>query len=91
MRAFRDSLQETVDLAGQHEVIAETMSAAVVSETYNLIKEVKEERKKVRFASRPFPLFVWSVGVLAQHTPRGGLCLCPSAPGFFGTSLFVAV
>ncbi|KAB7507512.1 Formin-binding protein 1-like protein, partial [Armadillidium nasatum] len=46
VRAFREALNETSDLAGQHEVIAETLSSSVVQETHNLIKEIKDERKK---------------------------------------------
>lgn len=39
-------LQEITDLAGQHEVIAENMSAHIVKEILILLKELKEERKR---------------------------------------------
>jgi hypothetical protein len=38
--------QEIGDLAGQHEVIAETMSAQIVKEISVLLKELKDERKR---------------------------------------------
>ena len=47
MRAFKDALCETADLAGQHEVIAETLNTSVVQEAHNLMKELKDDRKKV--------------------------------------------
>lgn len=47
VKAFRDAVSETADLAGQHEVISETLTANVYNEISTLIKELKEERKKV--------------------------------------------
>ncbi|XP_069943475.1 formin-binding protein 1-like isoform X1 [Cherax quadricarinatus] len=46
VKAFRDAVGETADLAGQHEVISETLSAVVLAEITTLIKEFKEDRKK---------------------------------------------
>ncbi|XP_063604602.1 formin-binding protein 1 homolog isoform X3 [Penaeus indicus] len=46
VKAFRDAVSETADLAGQHEVISETLTANVYNEISTLIKELKEERKK---------------------------------------------
>ncbi|XP_018007984.1 formin-binding protein 1-like isoform X1 [Hyalella azteca] len=44
--AFRDSIKETGDMAGQHELIAEDLNQHIVSRVHDLIKELKEERKK---------------------------------------------
>jgi hypothetical protein len=46
--AFRDSIKETGDMAGQHELIAEDLNQHIVSRVHDLIKELKEERKKVQ-------------------------------------------
>lgn len=47
VKAFRDAVSETADLAGQHEVISETLTSVVLTEIGNLVKEFKEDRKKV--------------------------------------------
>ena len=39
-------LQEVTDMAGQHEVIAETITANIVKEIVMQLKELKEERKR---------------------------------------------
>ncbi|KAF2362739.1 SH3 domain [Trinorchestia longiramus] len=44
--AFRDSIKETGDMAGQHELIAEDLNQKIVTKLHDLIKELKEERKK---------------------------------------------
>ena len=41
-------LNEINDLAGQHEVIAENLSTAVVSDLTTLVKSMKDDRRKVR-------------------------------------------
>jgi len=41
-------LNELGDQAGQHEVIAETLSTQVVHELSALVKQLKEDRRKVR-------------------------------------------
>lgn len=46
MRSFRDTVNETADMAGQHEVISETLTAVVLNEIGSLVKELKEDRKK---------------------------------------------
>ncbi|XP_042210381.1 formin-binding protein 1 homolog isoform X5 [Homarus americanus] len=46
VKAFRDAVSETADLAGQHEVISETLTAVVLAEITTLVKEFKEDRKK---------------------------------------------
>jgi len=46
--AFRESVKETGDMAGQHELISEDLNAHVVTKIHELMKEIKEERKKVR-------------------------------------------
>lgn len=40
-------LCEVNDLAGQHEVIAENLQSDVIREINFLVKDIKEERKKV--------------------------------------------
>ena len=47
MKSFRDVLRETGDLAGQHEMISETLNTSVIQDAQTLMKELKEERKKV--------------------------------------------
>ncbi|XP_066940736.1 formin-binding protein 1 isoform X17 [Macrobrachium rosenbergii] len=46
VRSFRDTVNETADMAGQHEVISETLTAVVLNEIGSLVKELKEDRKK---------------------------------------------
>src|ERR1700712_4223277 len=45
-RAFLMMLQEVTDMAGQHEVIAENITAHIVKEIAMQLKELKEERKR---------------------------------------------
>ncbi|CAG2122655.1 unnamed protein product, partial [Medioppia subpectinata] len=45
-KAFAMMTQEVTDLAGQHELIAENMSAQIVKEIAILLKELKDERKR---------------------------------------------
>lgn len=40
-------MEEVSDLAGQHEVIAENLQAQVINEIAILVKDFREERKKV--------------------------------------------
>lgn len=40
-------LCEVNDLAGQHEVIAENLRSDVINEIHCLVKDIKDERKKV--------------------------------------------
>jgi len=46
VKAFCDTVNETVDLAGQHEVIAENLTSIVLGEINALNKELKDERKR---------------------------------------------
>ena len=46
--AFHAVLEEVVSLANQHEVIADGLNEQVCREITGLVKELKEERKKVR-------------------------------------------
>lgn len=46
-KAFRDVLTEVNDQAGQHEVVSENLTSAVTKEIASLVKDLKEERKKV--------------------------------------------
>ncbi|XP_054158056.1 formin-binding protein 1-like isoform X2 [Oppia nitens] len=45
-KSFNMMTQEVVDLAGQHETIAENMSAQIVKDIATLLKELKDERKR---------------------------------------------
>jgi len=45
-KAFKLMLNEINDLAGQHEVIAENLSTAVVSDLTSLVKSMKDDRRK---------------------------------------------
>jgi len=45
-KAFKLMLNEINDLAGQHEVIAENLSTAVVSDLNQLIRSLKDDRRK---------------------------------------------
>ena len=47
-KAFKLMLNEINDLAGQHEVIAENLSTAVVSDLNILVKSMRDDRRKVR-------------------------------------------
>ena len=44
-------LNEINDLVGQHEVIAENLSTAVVSDLSTLVKSMKDDRRKVVLTS----------------------------------------
>ena len=59
-KAFRDVLTEVNDQAGQHEVVAENLTSAVTKEIVALVKDLKEERKKV----------IWSM--LRHQLPLSG-------------------
>jgi hypothetical protein len=57
-------MTEVNDLAGQHEVIAENLQSNVIREVSILVKDFKEERKKVYnkkcfFSSPNLPLLLW--------------------------------
>lgn len=45
-KAFKLMLNEINDLAGQHEVIAENLSTAVVTDLQTLVKSMKDDRRK---------------------------------------------
>lgn len=45
-KAFKVMLNEITDLAGQHEVIAENLSTAVVADLNTLVKSLKDDRRK---------------------------------------------
>jgi hypothetical protein len=45
-KAFKVMLNEITDLAGQHEVIAENLSTAVVADLATLVKSLKDDRRK---------------------------------------------
>ena len=46
--AYKNLLNELGDQAGQHEMIAENLSTSVVLELSKLVKELKDDRRKVR-------------------------------------------
>lgn len=56
-KAFRDVLTEVNDQAGQHEVVAENLTSAVTKEIVALVKDLKEERKKVFITSSSYQLY----------------------------------
>lgn len=41
-------LKEVYDMAGQHEVIAENIQGTVSKNVFDLVQELKTDRKKVR-------------------------------------------
>lgn len=45
--AFKRVTEEVADLAGQHEVIAENLQSNVINKVVILVKDFREERKKV--------------------------------------------
>jgi len=45
-KAFAQVLKEVSDMAGQHEVIAENLSAQIVKEITSISKDLREERKR---------------------------------------------
>ena len=47
-KAYKNLLNELGDQAGQHEVIAENLSTQVVHELNTLVKQLKDDRRKVR-------------------------------------------
>ena len=46
-KAYKNLLNELGDQAGQHEVIAENLSTQVVHELNTLVKQLKDDRRKV--------------------------------------------
>ena len=47
-KAYKNLLNELGDQAGQHELIAENLSTSVVLELASLVKQLKDDRRKVR-------------------------------------------
>ena len=47
-KAYRALLDELGDQAGQHEVVAENLSSQVAQELAQLVRQLKEDRRKVR-------------------------------------------
>ena len=48
LQAYKNLLNELGDQAGQHEMIAENLSTSVVQELSTLVKQLKDDRRKVR-------------------------------------------
>ncbi len=46
-KAYKNLLNELGDQAGQHEMIAENLSTSVVQELSTLVKQLKDDRRKV--------------------------------------------
>jgi hypothetical protein len=46
--AYKNLLNELGDQAGQHELIAENLSTSVILELASLVKQLKDDRRKVR-------------------------------------------
>ena len=66
-KAFKLMLNEINDLAGQHEVIAENLSTAVVSDLNILVKSMRDDRRKVR---KLYPTML-SVMIQISHNKPG--------------------
>ena len=47
-KAYRALLDELGDQAGQHEVVAENLSSQVAQELAQLVRQLKEDRRKVK-------------------------------------------
>jgi len=78
-KAFRDVLTEINDQAGQHEVVAENLTSAVSKEIVALVKDFKEDRKRVILFSiscRIFPylLFFNTSGWFIVHKCPQEIC-----------------
>ena len=48
LQAYKNLLNELGDQAGQHEMIAENLSTTVVQELSSLVKQLKDDRRKVK-------------------------------------------
>ena len=48
LQTYKNLLNELGDQAGQHEMIAENLSTSVAQELLSLIKQLKDDRRKVR-------------------------------------------
>lgn len=72
-KAFKMVMTEVNDMAGQHEVIAENLQADVIREVTILIKDFKDERKKVRAICTI--LHVHTIPVLFSHNINSDLYL----------------
>ena len=60
-------LNEINDLAGQHEVIAENLSTAVVADLTTLVKSMKDDRRKVGLQTlNPISIY-WLTEVVNRH------------------------
>jgi len=46
-KGFLDLLKEVNDIAGQHEVIAENFSTAIMKQLHTLIQQLKTDKKRV--------------------------------------------
>ena len=49
LQAYKNLLNELGDQAGQHEMIAENLSTSVVHELSSLTKQLKDDRRKVKY------------------------------------------
>ena len=69
-KAFIGVVKETDDLAGQHELIVESLTEKVYKEFHSLHNELKTERRRVGFRiiflHRKFSLVMWSIGSLIK-------------------------
>jgi len=74
-KAYKNLLNELGDQAGQHELIAENLSTSVVLELASLVKQLKEDRRKVRntiSSSNQFHWFyVWTQRIGLVKIPCG--------------------
>ena len=58
-KAYKNLLNELGDQAGQHEVIAENLSTQVVHELNALVKQLKDDRRKVSGQVRSILNFIF--------------------------------
>ncbi len=48
-KGFLNTVNELYDMAGQHETIAENLNTNIAVQIHNLLQDLKQERKRVKF------------------------------------------
>ena len=71
-KAYKNLLNELGDQAGQHEVIAENLSTQVVHELNTLVKQLKDDRRKVsnKFIENTRFFFIFNLVVASSSSVR---------------------
>lgn len=67
LQAYKNLLNELGDQAGQHEMIAENLSTTVVQELSSLVKQLKDDRRKVKKNTLDLCFYDWNW--LHSHVP----------------------